>query len=440
MEKHHFFGFHDLMITNYNDDKILALAIKDISRPPYAGDKVTVGYYNKKQVFTPIKDIEAWNYPQGARQQWIGDTDKIVFNDRVNDKWGSHIADTTTNQIIQTNSFPIHCLNEKTGDAFYLNYSRVHSNGGYGYIGVLDKNASIDIPKECGLFIGNINDQTTKLLVSLEEIASCGEHNPIVTGYPHYITHLCLNPSKTRICFLHRYRLADGGENTRLMSVNADGTDLRLLLKGFLSHFTWVNDLEIFIWGQKSSSVSNFRESKLYNNKIIAFGIGILKKVLKRFLSRSVNAINNVTFLLVNDSDTPDVRAIGVDKLKEDGHPMLCPKNNEWLVNDTYPNKDGIRTLMLYNYLTNKKIELGKYKMTDARPNLTTFSKERVQEGIDARIIEKFPVELYCFTRSGYHCDLHPRWSSDGNTVYFDSIHEGKRQIYAIDVAHLIKK
>lgn len=41
-----------------------------------------------------------------------------------------------------------------------------------------------------------------------------------------------------------------------------------------------------------------------------------------------------------------------------------------------------------------------------------------------------FTRELYAFTRSGLHCDLHPRWRGDGTQVAFDSIHEGTPQPY----------
>ena len=37
--------------------------------------------------------------------------------------------------------------------------------------------------------------------------------------------------------------------------------------------------------------------------------------------------------------------------------------------------------------------------------------------------------DIYC------RCDLHPRWRKDGKQLAFNSVHEGSRQVYLIDVS-----
>ena len=58
---------------------------------------------------------------------------------------------------------------------------------------------------------------------------------------------------------------------------------------------------------------------------------------------------------------------------------------------------------MLYDITENRKILLGKFQHE-----------------------EQFTGDV--------RCDLHPRWATDGKTITFDSVHEGTRQIYCIDL------
>lgn len=82
-----------------------------------------------------------------------------------------------------------------------------------------------------------------------------------------------------------------------------------------------------------------------------------------------------------------------------DGHPHVKGTN---IIFDTYPDKARMKSLYKYNY-TNKKLEkLGEF-------------------------LESF--DFYGETR----CDLHPRFSFDGEKVFFDSVHEGQRGLYMME-------
>jgi len=101
-------------------------------------------------------------------------------------------------------------------------------------------------------------------------------------------------------------------------------------------------------------------------------------------------------------------RPLAPDKLTRDGHMSYHPRG-DWIVTDTYPWKDEpFRRLILYNERTDEYVELGRFH---SPTNL---------------------VAVEC------RCDLHPRWSRDGRLVTFDSLHEGSRQVYAVDVSGIV--
>lgn len=442
--KHHLFGFHDLVQTNAKGDFALSLEVDDISHPPLPSEKCASGVVDLATgAFRKLHDTRTWNYPQGARQQWLGDSDLCLCNDREDD--GSlvcRVSDARKGCVVDTLPFPVHCANVQTRKTFGINYDRVHACGGYGYTpNAIMKcpRRIVDIPQDDGIFVGDLDEKTNRLIVSIAQVAACGEAKPVRTGFPHYLTHLMLNPSGTRLCFLHRYRVPDGGETTRLMTVGVDGKGLRCLAKGFLSHFTWIADDEIFIWGKDERALCQMREAAwLRIPGVLQFAL-LAKKGFRllrgmRASNGGGNVVQDKAFLIVKDSDAPTLTKNGVGVLTEDGHPMACPANLKHLISDTYPNAAGDRWLMLYDVESERRTNIGQFRRLFVEPDPSAFDWKASQKGLDERVLRKFARSLYLYARSGYHCDLHPRWSHDGETAFFDSIHEGSRQIYAVEV------
>ena len=97
--KHHLFGFHDLLTTNGAGDKYLSLEVDTMNRPPLPGELFGVGYV-KDGLYVRIGETTALNYPQGARQQWVGETELFTVNNRVDDVWGTDLYDASTNKLV----------------------------------------------------------------------------------------------------------------------------------------------------------------------------------------------------------------------------------------------------------------------------------------------------------------------------------------------------
>ena len=93
-------------------------------------------------------------------------------------------------------------------------------------------------------------------------------------------------------------------------------------------------------------------------------------------------------------------------QLSNDGHPSYCPTDNGSVVFDTYPSRSRVQ-----------EVKLG-------RDNDTTGGSVKVI----ARVFSPFKYD------NDTRCDLHPRWSRDGKKVCFDSVFEGHRGLYVVNV------
>lgn len=100
-------------------------------------------------------------------------------------------------------------------------------------------------------------------------------------------------------------------------------------------------------------------------------------------------------------------RIFAQDRLPANGHCSFSP-DQRLLLTDSYTEADGCRELVIYDEEKDVRYSLGRF-----------FS----------------PDILFC-TR----CDLHPRWSKDGQRISFDSFHEKFRGTYMIELPKEITK
>ena len=429
--KHHFFGFHDLVAFNKSDDKLLSLEVDVINRPPLPNEYARVGYINLyNHDFVALGTTNAFNYPQGARQQWISD-DLFIVNNQVGDNWGADVYDVSLRRKVDSFESTCHALSKDGKKAFGLNYSRLHRLGGYGYVGIEDFSANDNMPSNDGIFVTDLIDKETKLLISIKDVASCSENINQVNGCLHYLTHISVCPNNQRLAFLHRFILPDGGLRTRLMTIGVNGDGLRCLAEGFLSHFDWKDEETLFIYGRLNTSVDKLRTSTFLRNTVLSKFARDAKCLLKPFLRKAIS--NNMSFLLVKDKLDGEIRKVAEGIITSDGHPMFCPTNNDLIICDTYPDKEKCRDLFLYDFKLNKRTGLDRFRMSDEQVDKSMSAKHL--SGIDSKVLNVVASpDLFSFTRSGLHCDLHPRWNFLGTKVAFDSIHQGTRQIYICEI------
>ncbi len=413
--KHHFFGYYDICPWNAEGEKILAHEVDFIDRMPMGNEPAGIGYFTKKEGFKKIAETTAWNFQQGARLQWLsGRGNQVIFNSREDDGFISTILDIETGKK-KTLPAPIYAVHFSGEYALSLNFARLNWVGGYGYPGIPDKNKDNFAPKDDGIYKIDLKTGASHLIFSIAEIANF--KNSLKINSPHYLTMMLFNPRGDRFAFLHRFKLPDGGIHTRLFTANPDGTGLYLSAEGTLSHFDWFipsnvegfSDDQIFVWGRKRSTLINLRKKNVFNSPILKPLLSFARKQ-KGFLRHQILGDQ----LLLFKDKAGYVGSIGENKITEDGH-FTRYKDTDWILGDTYPDKNHFRDLFLFNLKTKEKLILERF-----------YS-----------LVEKVPES---WDLSAMRSDLHPRFSRDGKQVCIDSVHEGTRQIYVFDVSNIINE
>lgn len=375
-EDHYFFGYYDVPAWNESQKYHLCHRVKFWDRLPQKDDIAEIGLidvYN--QDFIPVAETTAWNFQQGAMLQWnpLSPEDEIIFNIREGELYRTAILNIKTqkNRILDRAVANV----DPTGRyGLSINFNRLFDfRPGYGYAGVTDPYLDDNHPSEDGIFLVDMEKGTSKLIIPLEQIweftksSFKGEDKKIL------INHITFNTDGTRFVFLVRnFPEKEKRWATAILTANTDGSDMFILSDySYASHYHW-RDNEHIVFHARCEEGSSLGD-QLY----------VLKDK-----THIVEAIDSGFFL-------------------KDGHCSYSP-NREWMLYDSYPDKENYRHLYLYNLKHKKGIDLGQYY---AFPHIS----------------------------GDIRCDLHPRWNRTGTAISFDSIHEGQRHVYYADLKKVME-
>ena len=370
--KHHWFGYYDKCPWDATGRYLLAHENDYAARMPKPGDAITVGMADLQDGdrFVPLGKTAAWNWQQGAMLQWLGSApgSEVVFNTAENGRPGGRILNVRTGTSREL-PVPVYALSPDGTRAVTLDFARLHRlRPGYGYVSVPERFADQLAPKELGVWAFALADARPELVVSLAELAAF-KPDARFKNAEHWVNHLQFSPGGTRVVFLHRFKSpAARGWATRLYTMKPDGSDRRLHLDtGMVSHFDWRDDRTLLAWCKTPARGNHFATIDIVTNEVNLVGDGVLT---------------------------------------EDGHCSYSP-DRKWILNDTYPDKDRLQWLMLFDPATGRRYDLNQFKS----PKQYTG-----------------PVR----------CDLHPRWNRDGTRVCFDGCHGPTRQVYVVDAREVV--
>ena len=390
--KFHWFGYYDKLQFDSSSRFVLGMQVDFEHRTPEPNDVVEIGMVDLQDNdrWITLGESRAWNWQQGCMLQWVpGSKSEVIWNDRAGEKFVSHILDVKTRKK-RTLPAPIYNLSFDGRTAIAPDFRRLNEvRPGYGYAGLPDPNRAELMPDDAGLWRIDVATGKQQMLFSFADIA----RYPYLEGYgkaandpakaKHWFNHLLFSPEGNRFIFLHRWRvitgresrqdLAGGGKwSTRMFTADRDGRSLHVLDPyGRTSHFIWRDPAHVCAWAWHPSHGEKFY---LYKDK------------------------------------TDKVEVVAPDVMTVNGHNTYLPgTNNEWILNDTYPDRERIQHPYLYNTPSGRRVQLGHFHSPPA------YTGE-------------------------WRCDLHPRSSPDGRKVVIDSPHGGQgRQMHLIDVDRIVK-
>ena len=372
--KHHWFGYYDKLEFDPSQRYVLGMAVDFEHRTPRPDDVIEIGMVDLEDGdrWIELGSSSAWGWQQGCMLQWIpGSDSKILWNDREEDRYVCRILDTKTRES-RTVPHPIYALSPNGKTAVSADFRRIQDvRPGYGYVGLPDPFTGQLAPEESGVFRVDLESGEQELIVLIAQIAAMGNlPGPEHSEVKHYFNHLLYNPDGSRFVFLHRWRYPNGSRKTRMITATPEGKEIRILdANGLTSHFIWRDPNHILAFSEQPSQ-----------------GKG---------------------YYLFEDSENGKIEPVAPDVMEPDGHCTYLP-GNEWILNDTYPDKDRNQTVFLYHVETGRRIELGKFH---SPPEYT----------------------------GEWRCDTHPRHSPDGKWVVIDSPHgEEGRQLHLIDIRGVV--
>jgi hypothetical protein len=399
-DQSHFFGYFDKAPWNYENKSIfLCHGSSQPNTFPKGKELIDIGYWDiDSKGYNKIGETNAWNFQQGAMLQWVGNSNNILFNSVEGSRAVSKIIDLE-GKVLKTNDYPVATLSKDGLTGVSINFGRLNTvRKDYGYPAIDDPFFKEPTPKNDGLIIFNNSNGNFIKLLSLKELSEFGINATISDAF-HWVNHPIFNPEGSEVCFLHRYINKVGTRYTRMLTYNIVTGKLTLLIAGMASHFGWRNNSEIVAWAGERNLLAGAQKgimSKIPVGDILKWGYRQLGK--PRFLKQYVLKDNYLLFNILENSKN----TINNPLLLSDGH-CSFDTSGEWMITDTYPDRKGNVSLILYNISTNVAREIAKFV---------------------------FPPKWDDEVR----CDLHPRWHVSGNYISIDTVINFKRQVLILKI------
>ena len=374
---HYFFGYYDRCPWNADSTKHLVLKVEQCERLPFPGEAAEVGYLDRNTfAYVKLAETRAWCHQQGAMTLWLKHRPGTFTYNDYDESRGKLVAVIYEigKGVVGSYDVPIYAMSPDGKWGATLNFARIPRRG-YSYADAeLPEDKQPDLDNE-GIFLVDMHSGKARLLVSYRQIIAKHPLAFDLDNMYQWLNHIIFNCDSSKLLFLFRHCPDKKlpSWHTNMYTVNLDGSDLACTL----SQLHWDGMISHQMWGRTPNEVlidANWRKTG--------------------------------TEYIVYDDNVRPLQAKRISKgMGVMGHSIFSP-DGKWMLADTY-SRDGLQSLALVDVASGDYEVIGRFR-------------HRQPSG--------YPVDV--------RCDLHPRWSADGKIITVDSIHDGKRQVYILEVAN----
>lgn len=376
---HFLFGYYDRCPWDADSQRHLALRVGQQDALPAPGETAEVGFVDRQQRrFVKLTDTQAWNHQQGAMTLWLMDPPgAFVFNDFAleGDAWRpiARVMDTDGRELGRYDTH-IYAISEDGRWGATIDFGRIPRRG-YSYALAPKPEAKLPDMDTDGLFRVDMRSGEKTLIVPYREFFALHPFPWDGQGHYYWLNHVTFNVDGSRLMVLFRHEDHDGAMwRTHVFTVGVDGTDLRCPIPGVY----WISGRGVThqMWTRQPDEI------------LLDAG----------WFDRPNAAV------VVRDAACPHPARRVSQGLGLCSH-MIHSPDGRWIATDSYPQEDGFQYLGLIDVATGRCTQIGRFRHHAPGRN----------------------EEL--------RCDLHPRWSRDGLFLTVDSIHEGDRRIFMLEMA-----
>ena len=370
----HAHSYYDIPALDPGGTRVAAHRMRFQGRWMTPGDEVEVGLVETDRAgFAPIGASRAWSWQQGPMAQWLPCGRRLVWNDREGDGFVARLHDVEAGTM-RTFGRPVYAVAPAGGAALSTNMARLDgARPGYGYVGGAGARLDAGAPEDDGVWRVDLASGESRLILSLRDA----------------------------VRFLARRLPREQRREHRL---------------GALVH--WFNHLKIAPDGRRFTCKLRWRAADLKGPWNGLMGVSLTCGMDGRDMRLLARGTSHVMWL--------DAERLYLWHQERGAFAMIRDAAPEG-ADRTEPFPDLITANVHFRHIPET-------------PDLCVYDTP-YREEIDLNLLsrgERSVTALARFTghdpRHGpFRCDLHPVPSASGDRIVVTSLHDGGRQIYAVE-------